>query len=393
MGYKRLFADDILKVIYAPHKAFKTIVENPRFIGPFVVLILFVAAQTGFFYTIVSKSYVEQTFPTVEQSDLWTENATLWTANSGVIISNNHDDFINGTYYGNSSIEFTLANGTQMWIELNDFESLSCYGPDGFKNLSLRIQLISPQLEPENATIYLYSLSPSNYFYYNLTEEFSNSTVDVWNNLTIPVGSGNWASGSAAVSWENITGLKLDFQWPSNSNITLLADGIFFRGIFKTVIETGGSAYITSFVLTAFTQFIFQWLLLTGLLYVIVKGFKGNVTWRVMMVSVGFLLVTMAVQAAINIAVYSTLPPLYYPLEVIGGVPGETEVAYQTSILESTALASAISGYLQGAIYIWTIGLCGFATRVQTGFGWPKSLLASAAAFLLTIIILGFILG
>ncbi len=393
MENKRLFAQDILKVIYAPHKAFKKIIENPKYLGPFVVLILFVAAQTGFFYTVMSKSYVEQTSPKAEQLDLWTENATLWKGSTGVIVSNNYNDFIEGVYYGNSSIEFAMADGEQMSVELNNLESLNCYGPDGYKNLSMRMKLINPQVKPENVTIYLYSLDPSNYFYYDLTEEFSSSTINVWNNVTILVGSGEWTSNSAAASWQNITGLKLEFQWPSNSNITLLADGIFFRGLFKTVIDTAGSGYVTSFALTAFTQFIFQWLFLTGLLYVIAKGFKGNVTWKVMMVSVGFVLITIAVQAAINIAVYSTLPALYYPLELLGGVIGEFESAYQTNILGPTAFVSEISGFVQGAIYVWTIGLCGVATRAQTGFGWPKSLLVSAAAFVLTTMIMGFILG
>lgn len=393
MEHKQLFAHDVLKVIYAPHKVFKEIIEKPRYIGPLLVIILFVAAQTGFFYTVMSKSNVEQTSPKSEQLDLWTENATLWKGSTGVSISNNYNDFIEGLYYGNSSIEFAMANSTQMSMELNNLESINCYGPDGYKNLSMRMKLINPQVTPENVTIYLYSLGPSNYFYYDLTEEISSSTINVWNNITIPIGSGEWASNSAVASWENITGLKLEFQWPSNSNITLLADGIFFRGIFKTVIDTAGSGYVASFALTAFTQYTFQWLLLTGLLFVIAKGFRGNVTWKVMMVSVGFILITMAVQAAINIVTHSTLPALYYPLELMGGVLGEFEIAYQTNILEPTALVSEISGFAQGAIYVWTIGLCGVAFRAQTGFGWLKSLLASAAAFLLTIIILGFILG
>ena len=68
---------NIFKVIYAPQKAFKEISQNPKYIGPILIMILFTVANMGYFYTIVSKTYVEQTLPTAKQLDRWTENSTL----------------------------------------------------------------------------------------------------------------------------------------------------------------------------------------------------------------------------------------------------------------------------------------------------------------------------
>ncbi|MGQ9551470.1 MAG: Yip1 family protein [Candidatus Bathycorpusculaceae bacterium] len=386
-----MFAHDVLKVLYAPHKVFKEILQKPKLFGPLLIMILFAAAQTGFFYTVMSKSYVEQTVPKPEQLDAWTENATLWTGTAGLTIRDNFDDYINGTYYGNSSIEFSAINSNRLSMTLDNLESVNCYGPQGYKNLSLRMKLIEQQ-KPINVTIYLFSLSPSNYFYYDLTQEILSSTADAWNNITIPVGSDKWSSNGAAANWENITGLKLDFTWPSNATLTLRVDGLFFRGIFKRVTDMAGTSYIANFLMTAFTQFMLQWLILSGLIYIVSRAFGAKTAWTPIMVCIGFALMPMFIQALGNAATHSTLPNLYYPLELMGGVQGEFETAYEP-ILETTAVVTQIGAFLQGIVYVWTITLCTIATRALTEFKWVKSLLVSAASFLITIMILNFILG
>ena len=178
----------------------------------------------------------------------------------------------------------------------------------------------------------------------------------------------------------------------TNSSIDLRIDGLFFRGVFKDPLETYGVSYFATTALNAVTPFLFQWLLLTGLIYVIIKGLKGNVTWKPLMVAVGFALVTMVVQALILIVTYTTLPNIYYPLEVLAGVPGEFDVAYQV-ILNAIATVTLIGSIVQIAVYVWTIALGAIITRAITAFGWLKSLLVSGASFLLTLLILGFILG
>jgi hypothetical protein len=412
-----LVAKDILRVFYAPHKVFKDIIQNPKYWGPFILLLIFVLAQIGSSYVVASRSYIEQTMPVGDEGDVWTENAALWQAGPSVTIRNNTADFINSTlYYGSTSIEFAASNASNVWIELNSLDGYVNCGADGFKNVSLRVKLVAPDVKPENVSIYLYSLSGSN-FYYDLTQTFSSSAVNVWNNITLTVGSGDWLSSNADATWENITGLKMEFTWPSNSSITLRIDGLFFRGKFQDPFELYGISYIATSALNAIAPFLFEWLLLTGLMYLIIKGLKGNVVWRPLMVAVGFALITLVVQALILAVVYTSLPSLFYPLEALAGTPGEFEVAYQV-ILDKIAFVTLVGGIIQAAVYVWTVALGTFITRAITGdkkiaeqlsmgkvasdtttsrdvteFGWMKCLLVSGASLFLTIIILGFLLG
>ena len=413
--------NDILKVLYAPHRAFNDIVKNPRYLGPLLILIIFVAAQVGSAYVIASKSLVEQTTPAGDQADLWTENAALWQANPGVAVTNNHLDFINATgYFNNTSIEFTADNASSVQMRLNDLGgSVNC-GPDGFKNLSLRIKIVSPNTKPENVTVFLFSLSESNFFYYDLTSAFSNTTIveqHLWNNITIPVGSEDWSRSNSEAKWENITGLRMDFTWPSSSsNIDLLVDGLFFRGIFIGFLDAFGSSVFISSALNAVTPFLFQWLLLTGLMYLLIKGLKGKAGWKPLMIAVGFALITFVIQAVVLAVVFTQLWPIErYPLEVLANVPGEFDVAAQV-ILNGRVQANQAGSIVQVITYVWTIALGAFITRAVTSgtaivatntepapsdigvatpqqFGWLKSLLVSAASFLLSLLILGFVLG
>jgi hypothetical protein len=357
--------------------------------------------------------------PVGDQGDVWTENAALWQAGPSVTVRNNTVDFINSSiYYGSTSIEFAASNASNVWMERSSLDgSVNC-GADGFKNVSLRVKQVAPNAEPENVSLYLYSLSGSN-FYYDLTSAFSNSVVNVWNNITLTVGVGSegWVSNGAGATWENITGLKMEFTWPSDSSITLRIDGLFFRGIFKDPFELYGISYLASSALNAIAPFLFEWLLLTGLMYLIIKGLKGNVIWRPLMIAVGFALVALVIQALILAVVYTSLPNLFYPLEVLAGTPGEFEVAYQV-ILDKIAFVTLVGGIIQAAVYVWIVALGTFITRAITGdkkiaeqvsmgkvasetavsrevteFSWMKCLLVSGASLFLTIIILGFLLG
>ncbi len=386
-----MFAYGIFKVIYAPHKAFKEIIQNPKYLGPILAMILFAVANTGFIYTLVSKTYIEQTLPTAKQLDEWTENYTLWTPTLGVNITENYDDYINGTYYGNKSIEFSIANSTQISMQLNDIGPINCLGPDGYKNLSLRTKWISPEDEPENVTIYLLSTTLSDYFYYNLTGNFSNFTPNIWNNLTIPLESEKWLNNSAVANWGSIIGLNLEFAWREKTNLTVLIDGLFFRGVFKPLMENVAS-YMFNFSVLAFMQFIITWVFLGGILYIMTKAFGAKTVWRPLLVLVGSALITLFVQAAINVAAYSTLPTIYYRFELIGGVGGESEVAYG-KILEETWFVSLISRYTQIGVYVWTIALCAIATRLLAEFSWAKSFLVATVAYFATMLATSFILG
>src|SRR3972149_3657742 len=291
--------DDILKVLYAPHRAFSDIVKKPRYLGPLLILVIFVVAQVGSAYVIASKSLVEQTMPAGDQGDLWTENAALWQANPG-------------------------GAGTK---------------------------------------------NNANFFYYDLTQAFSNTTIveqHLWNNITIPVGSEDWSRSNSAANWENITALRMDFTWPSSSNIDLRVDGLFFRGIFTGFLDAFGSSVFISSALNAVTPFLFQWLLLTGLMYLLIKGLKGKAGWKPLMIAVGFALITFVIQAVVLAVVFTQLWPIErYPLEVLANVPGEFDFASQV-ILNGRAQANQAGSIVQVAVYVWTIALGGFITRAVT---------------------------
>lgn len=385
-----MFATDILKVIYAPHKAFKGIIQNPKYFGPTLIVILFIAASMGSTYAAISKTYIEKTLPDGKLLDEWTENSTLWTSNAGIPTESN--DSMNGSYYGNKSIAFSIINNTEVWAQLKDVGSVNCSGPEGYSKLSFRIKWTSPKTRPANATIQLLSTSSSEYFSYNLTGALPNFTYNVWNNLTLPLISDGWSNSSSAASWDNITGLKLDFAWTDSSNITLVVDGVFFRGNFNSLLESAATTFLINYAFMAFTQILLVWVILTGLIYLMGRGLGGSVLWKPVLIVIGFTLVPMVIQSLVNTAAYLSSPTVHYPLELIGGVSGESDIAFN-AILEQTWLTSQIMRYTQVAVYVWTIALCSLAVRVLTGFGWAKSFLIGAAAYLITLLAGSFLLG
>jgi len=395
-----MVAKNILRVFYEPHKVFKDIIQNPKYLGAIIVLLLAVAAQTAFYYSYYSKNFSEQTFPVGEQFGTWTQNAALWNTNSGAVISYNYVDLINSTFYGNSSLQFTLSNSSEIFIELRDFQdSVNC-NSTGFQNVSMRIKIVEPNIAPEKATLYLYSLNASS-FQYDLTQNLSNS-ASVWNNLTVPVGSGNWLSNGNP-NWQNITGLKLDLAFSTNSSISLRVQGVFFRGIYETPMETNSTAFLITVLQLALMQFLFEWVILTALIYVMIKGLKGTVIWKPLFVAVGFALVVTIIQTLITIAATTTLQPVYYPIEFLANVPVEAQ-SINNAFSANTATFSLIGSVFQILTYFWTIILGAIITRTITAptgeglptvpqFSWGKSILVSGASLFLTIIIMGLLIG
>ena len=398
---------NILQVFYAPQKVFKAIVKNPSYLAPLVVLVLFVIVQFGSSYVVATRSFIEQTMPTMDQTDVWTENATYWIAAPGVVISENYNDFINASaYYNNTSIEFTISNSSSLQMALTTLDGSVDCGANGYQNLSFRVKMVEPNAMPDNVTLSLYSLNDSNYLTYDLTSEFSNSSnINVWNNVTVPVGSGSWSS-SGTPNWQNITSLSLAFTWANESSIDLRVDGLFFRGLYEDPIVVYGSFYLISSALNAVTHFLFQWLVLTAIMYLLIKGLKGNVTWKPLMIAVGTSLIILVVQSLILAVAYATLPNIYYPLEVLAGVPSEFNTAYQT-ILNVVATVTLVAGVLQIVILGWNSTLGTFITREVTSvtpetldesapiasqpMSWTKCLLVSVAGVVITLIVLYFI--
>jgi len=411
-------AREILEVLYAPHKVFKKIVQNPGYLGVLLLLIVFALAQVATIYVFTTQSYVETTtpltLPLAAQGDIWTETASYWNTNEGVIVSNNTDDYVNRTL-ATTSIEFTASDTNNVWMDINFNGSVKC-GNDAFQNVTFRVNQLTPSIAPENVSLYLYSLGDSN-FYYDLTSLFANNAVNEWNNITLTVGAGaeGWVSSSSFATWENITGFKLDFTWSNSANVDLLVDQLFFKGNYGLYYDlAGGVSYLIQSIIGALAPFLFEWLILTGVMYLLIKGLKGNVIWKPLMVSVGFALVVIVIQQ-ITIALFyaAAYPTVYYPLDVWAGIPGESQIAVQ-AVTQELSFTQTVTSGIALAIWIWTIALGTFIVRAVTsdqkiaqqanmgavatettvvsgveGLGWMKCLLVSGVSVFLTIIIIG----
>lgn len=386
-GLLSVSAREAFKVIYSPFEAFKEIIQNPKYIGPLLIMILAIAANAGDAYALASKTNIEQTIPVASQLDEWTENATIWISSANITLS---DDHINGTYYGNKSLQFTAVNSDLIWMQLDLSKSIDL---TEYNNVSFRIkEIVQPDIvELKNVSLRLFS-HQTEYFYYNITGYFVPFVKTAWNNLTISVGPrSTWQSKSANADWNNITGLKFEFGWSENANLTVRLEGLFFRGLFISALNSL-SGYLVNFSLVGFMQFTIRWVLLSGILFFMSKAFRAKTVWRTLLILVGFALITLFLQALINALVYVNLPVLYYRFEFIGGVKGESEVAYN-AILQETALVSQIVGYVQIAMYVWTIGLCAIALRTLSESSWTTSVIVAAVGFVVTLLIEGLILG
>lgn len=384
---------NILEIIYAPHKALKKIAQSPSYIGPAIIVVILVIANLGFTYVALTKTYLETSAPNGQLQDEWTQNSTLWSAPIGVLVSESNDS-ITGVYYGNASISFSTTNETQIWMQLINIGPVNCSEEGGFNEISFRLKQLSPQDKPQNATIYLFSQNTADYFYYDLTQNYSNSTFNTWYNVTLPLVTG-WSNSSSNATWSNITGVKLDFNWTLSSNTTdrtMLVDGLFFHGSYQPWLEQAGIGYLFSFASTAVMQFIISWVVFSGLLFLVGRTLRGKVVWKLILVAVGFILITLAVQALINAAVYSTLPRLNYTFDILGGVPGEGTSSYNV-ILEQTATVRLITNIAQFGIWAWTIALGALILHFTAELAWVKSILASVAAYVITIFVSSFLFG
>ncbi|MGB9740539.1 MAG: Yip1 family protein [Candidatus Bathyarchaeia archaeon] len=399
---KRLFVYGIFKVIYAPQKAFKEIAQNPKYIGPILVMILFIAGNMAFAYALLSKTYVENTLPIgdSEKRDEWTESATMWksTTMPGISITENDVDYVNSTlgvvpvyltiYYGNKSIQFSVNNSAIIWMQLDNIGPINCSESGDYNETSFRIKHLFPAETPENARIYLLS-TETDYFSYNFTDQLG-SDNSTWYNVTVPIGNQQWQR-SGNPDWGNITSLRLEFSWASPSNITLLVDGLFFHGTFSSP-STQISEYLFTYLTTSFMQFTVQWVILGGLIYIMSKAFRGKTIWKTSLILAGFALITLFIQTIIYTATFSGVPTLYYKLELLGKVAGESEKAYQ-NLLADTWLFSTVSQYTSIAISIWTIALCAIATRIVNEFSWSKSAIIAVVAYYASTLIMSFLLA
>ena len=375
----------IFEVLYAPQKALKEAVQNPRYIGPILIMILFVIANVGFGYALLSKIYLDQTMPLSDEKDKWTESSSYWTSNA--IMTTNSQEYISGFYYGNKSIEFDLNASSQIWMELNITKPLNCSEQNGYRELTFRTKIIQPDILPSNVSIYLFSLNKEGGFYREITKKINGS--DIWNNITLKLEH-EWTQ-IANGNWGNITSLKLEFTWPGEFNITLLIDGLFFHGFYKSGKEIVGHLLFSLgnpySPINAFMQFTIQWVLLGGVLYIIPKMFGVKTIWKPLLVAAGLILMAYLVRTVVFAFVYAAGPEVYYPLAYLGGVPGEQEEAYNL-IFQRTSLSYQVLWSFDKLVWVWATVLCAITIRIISEMPWTKSFIASASSYLTYLLLL-----
>ncbi len=380
-----MILDDLAQVVYAPAKAFKRIIESPKYLGVILVLVLFVGLIVGFEFVQFSKIYIENTSPEVGNLQSYV-NSTIWTNSSNVALSDSFSDPFNysifvaalgGNYslFGNSSLEMDALNTNTITAALDNVFNVDCNSPSGFQNLSMTIKQVAPSVSPKSATLTLYSLSNTDFYSYDLTSSLSNTAqIGTWNNLTIPLGSqaSGWTS-TGSPSWGNVTALQLSLTYPANSNITLRIGALFFRGQYQTPVQSGSLGLIEQFLPTWAFWFILAWFILTATIYLIFYALKTTRVWKPIFVATGFALVVMVIRAAVNLVAAATLPTLYYPYDVTLGVRfnffGATTYSGMISSLttQSQAILNSINAATAGfenvllvmfvISYVWLVAL------------------------------------
>jgi hypothetical protein len=371
MEYKPLFAYGIFKIIYSPFKAFKEIIQNPKYIGPVLIMVLFVLASIGSEYARASKLYVQQTLPNMldpYNPGPWTENCTMWVSNAEITC--NTDDFL----LGRKSIQFNIINNDTIQMELKNIDQINCLSTDGYKNLSFCIKWINPTADPpQNASLYLFSMGTTDHFYYDLAERINQTENYKWNNFTIPVGldAEKWANSSAQTAWNNITGLKLNLVWAQStgSNLTILVDKVYFQSAnFEPLINSMGSILVFA-AFNAVTTFSIYWMLSGMAVFIVGKLFRIKAGFKVSLIIVGYALIAMVVMQVLFNILYLLISPLYITIDAIS----------PTSVLQTIILFNSSMVLL---LPVWSILISSIGVHTASDLPLSKSAVIAIIGFL-----------
>jgi hypothetical protein len=433
-GAIRLIINDIVEVLYAPAKAFKRIIENPKYLGAVIVLLLFVGVALAYESAEISKVYSENTFPSVDKLPMLT-NATLtsgnnlaWQGSQGVNFTNNFVDYFNYNIYvfqpglspndtksyynlyGNNSLQIDAANTQNISAALGNVFNVNC-DSNGFHNISMTIKLVAPNSTvPTKATLTLYSINDVDFYTYDLTPSLSNvALVGSWDNLTIPVGPSaqGWTSNGSP-TWGNITSLKIDLTYPSNSDITIRIGALFFRGQY---LPSLGLDIIERLLLSFALQFAFTLFVLSAIMFLFFKGLKTDITWKPIIVAVGFALFVMVIRELVNLVAALAMPTLYLPVDITPGTIANPlgVLFYPTEAISHLMVSAQVAANAVNAAtsnlgivalvtfvisYVWLGALCSIIVgTLKPEFSMLKRIAISASSVAITVVILYFVLS
>jgi len=399
-----LVIKDILGVVYAPHKTFKRVAENPKYLAVAIILVLFVALQSTYYYNFSSKINYEQTLPPANKLDSFvTSNATHWVTAHDVSVRENLQDYINQTCYGNSSLQFiSSGSSNRLSVSLEQFGYTANCGSDGFSILSLSIKQLSvnaaqmgdmhnpaPLIAPASGVLTLYTANDtSSYFTLDITSRLRENLGE-WNNLTLPVGTSEWQS-TGTPNWTEITGLQLDLTYPQSSHVNISLQGIFFRGQYLTQISALGTGMFLGFTIYSVAlQIAFQWIILAILAYIFLKCLKAtNVIWRPLFTVMGYTLIAIVITSALYLTLSVTLQTTYYPYDLVpynslllsdalvSAASPSSQIAYE-AIATATSTFSNLSTVVTIVMYALQVVFVAFAVKAVSGTQYVKNIVPS----------------
>ncbi len=362
---------EALKVIYAPHKAFKTIVQNPKFSGPILIAILSILVGVGSQYAAYSRINIQESLPSLTNQTSpspWTSNTTLWISNANI------SESTSGSIL--ASLQFNVSNGTQITAELDSIGPADCSDNGPYENLTIALKWSHPNgRPPQNATLFLNSTG-SDYFYRDLSAFLTQMGNGSWGNFTLPLGpsSVEWTNSSSLAAWSNITSVKLDFDWAEadRADLSVFVDALFFL---SKDYQWLGNVAANSLSIIAFNEtlnYVFYWILFTFVAYIVAKAFQIQAGMKTFLVFVAFALVGWLIVKAVFIGVYAAFPQIYEVFDPFGLV---TSTGNSLLFLEFYVYNPLI-------LPLWPMIIMFFAAR--NGFDLPasKSLAVAIISFL-----------
>jgi hypothetical protein len=270
-------------------------------------------------------------------------------------------------------------------MELKIPESLDCVEPNNYTSLSFRIKIVKPS-QPANMKIYLFSeKNDKRYFFYSL--DSNEVKTGFWNNKTIPLNAFKEVNGA---NWHNITSIKIELTWQSVNDITVLIDGVFFHGYYKSLLEISGGAIVANSVISGFMQFTIQWAILGIVLYLFSRLFRAQPVFKTILSISGFVLITFFIQNLILIGVILAYPKIHISLETLGGVPGE---GLTPDVQNFMSIMTIKYDVLDRLVYlVWIVALCSVAVRLLFEFPWTRCVSVSFLSSVISMLAFRFLI-
>jgi hypothetical protein len=397
-----LFLYDVFKVIYSPIKAFREVLENPRYIGPVIVIIISLFLTIGTQYVSVSKHYLETITPT-NPRDAWTNMTTpssMWITNASegnvTAVSNANSDLLAGNY----SVRAVVSNTSEILLKTTGIGTINCSDTFGFETLYYKLTYsgFNQTQAPQNvsyAKLRLLSLNnESDYYEFDLlsNQRYLNKS-QAWIDANVTLVSGWTTNGNP--NWENITGIEFMLVFPQKGQLSLYLNDLYFGGKYEVFYNAVGFSYwLSSTVVSSAFDILLRWLIFAGLLWLTLKVFQPQGSpFKTILIVVGYAFAIMFVYVTLDMLSVSQLPLLYFPNNVIFPLTGrEIQAASATTnnIYNAYWIPTIAYDAFVGVWYLshgWTIGLFTIALKTLQNFSWKKAALISIIAYVMALFV------